>query len=139
MSENEEVPFETLQFLVGIINYGGRITDYNDEKLIISLLKAFFNENCLNENYCFMKESFQHPIYKVPDTKKVDMIKEYISSLPFNDEPEIFGLHQNAKINFNLQTSKFIDSFLLKFEPSNSGGSGGGNNDDDVLKLVRKF
>ena len=85
-----------------------------------------------------MKDSFDKPIYKIPDTKTFDNIKEYINTLPFNDEPEIFGLNKNAKINFNLQTSKFIEEFLLKFEPSNVGGSGG-NANDEVLKLVTKF
>jgi len=41
------VPFETLILIIGMINYGGRITDYNDERLVISLLKNFFNDECL--------------------------------------------------------------------------------------------
>lgn len=91
-----------MEFLLGIINYGGRITDYNDEKLVSSLLKAFFNKHCLEPDYYFLEDSFKDPIYKVPDTKTIENIKEYIGTLPFNDEPEIFGLHKNAKINFNL-------------------------------------
>ena len=43
IESNNDVPLETLTFLVGIINYGGRITDYNDEKLIHALLKNFLN------------------------------------------------------------------------------------------------
>ena len=47
IEQNEEVPFETLILIIGMINYGGRITDYNDEKLVISILKNFFNDDCL--------------------------------------------------------------------------------------------
>ena len=139
LQDCDEVPFETLQFLLGIINYGGRITDYNDEKLIISLLKAFFNQDSLRENYCFMENEFDEPLYKIPDTKTLDNVKEYIATLPFNDEPEIFGLHKNAKINFNIQTSRTIENFMLKFEPSNAGEGSGGSLNDEVLKLVKKF
>lgn len=118
ITQTSEVPFDTLQFLFAIINYGGRITDYNDEKVAASLLKGFFNNNCLEADYVFLKQHIQNPVYKVPDTKTLDGIQSYVSSLPFNDEPEIFGLHKNAKINLNLKNSQIMEDLFLVFEPS---------------------
>jgi len=36
--KEQGVPFEILRFLVGTINYGGRVTDDKDEKLIAAIL-----------------------------------------------------------------------------------------------------
>jgi len=38
LDENPEVPFETLRYIIAVINYGGRVTDKIDERLIIGLL-----------------------------------------------------------------------------------------------------
>ena len=52
----EYVPFKALNYLIATINYGGRITDKNDEKLIVSLLEKFLNDQVIDqsEEYCFM-------------------------------------------------------------------------------------
>lgn len=49
-----------------------------------------------------MGDQIEEQIYKIPDTKNIDFVKQYINQLPFNDSPEIFGLHRNASINLNL-------------------------------------
>lgn len=39
-------------------------------------------------------------IYYPPDGDLIETYREYIESLPYNDEPEIFGMHENANIAF---------------------------------------
>jgi dynein heavy chain len=39
-------------------------------------------------------------MYYAPPDSKLNIYKEYIESLPLNDLPEIFGLHDNANINY---------------------------------------
>jgi hypothetical protein len=39
LQEAEEIPWDSMQFMTGHINYGGRVTDDNDRILLISLLK----------------------------------------------------------------------------------------------------
>ena len=48
---------------------------------------------------------------------------KYIRSLPINDTPEIFGLHDNANITYaQNETFSMMKSFLL-LQPKTSGGS----------------
>lgn len=44
-------------------------------------------------------------IYYPPDGYLITTYREYIESLPYNDEPEIFGMHENANIAFQASTS----------------------------------
>jgi len=48
----------------------------------------------------------------------------YIRSLPINDTPEIFGLHENANITFAQNETYTMLSTLLLLQPKISSGSG---------------
>ena len=48
----------------------------------------------------------------------------YIKSLPINDNPEIFGLHDNANITFaQTETFNCLEA-LLRLQPKSSSGGG---------------
>ena len=54
----------------------------------------------------------------------------YIKSLPINDTPEIFGLHENANITF-AQNETFLQlEALLTLQPKTA--SGGGKSREEV-------
>lgn len=47
LDEYEEIPFEALNYMVAEANYGGRVTDPLDRRLIKILLKIFYNPKIL--------------------------------------------------------------------------------------------
>lgn len=42
MVPDQEVPYETLKYLIGECNYGGRVTDGNDRTALQVLLEDYF-------------------------------------------------------------------------------------------------
>lgn len=49
----EEIPWDALLFVTGHINYGGRVTDDNDRKCLLTILEKFCQPECLKEGYKF--------------------------------------------------------------------------------------
>ena len=47
LMDYNEIPFDALIYLTGECNYGGRVTDDKDRRLLLSLLSIFYHENVL--------------------------------------------------------------------------------------------
>lgn len=90
----EKVPYEVLNYLGAIVNYGGRVTDDKDSLLISTILKTFICAGAVEVGHAFSKSG----IYKVIDPGDKEDYLDYIRKLPLNPQPEAFGLHENAEI-----------------------------------------
>jgi dynein heavy chain len=62
-------------------NYGGRVTDPMDRRLIKIILKRFYSEDITKNNFKLTKDG----VYKIMDNPNFDSTLEYIKSLPLND------------------------------------------------------
>ncbi|CAH8611141.1 unnamed protein product [Schistosoma intercalatum] len=111
LDQYDEIPFEALTYLTGECNYGGRVTDDKDRRLLISLLGIFYNKRIIEEeNYKFSPSG----IYYCPDDGTAQHFIDYIRSLPLNPMPEVYGLHDNADITKdNQETFQLFSGILL--------------------------
>jgi dynein heavy chain len=114
--------------MVAEANYGGRVTDPKDRRLIKILLMQFYTPEILKDGY---KLSPSGAYYAPPDGA-FDDYKDYIKSLPLNDPTEVFGLHSNAEISSAIIETNFITGTVLSLLPRSVGG--GGASSEEVIK-----
>ena len=126
LNEYEETPYAALNYTAGQCNYGGRVTDDHDRRVLIAYLEAMYHPQILEDTYTFSPSG----TYFAPPLGTVDSIVEYITSLPIMQPPEIFGLHDNANLtkDQNETTGLFTDIIATR-----TGGGGGGGGFDEVL------
>ncbi|XP_047106954.1 dynein axonemal heavy chain 3 [Schistocerca piceifrons] len=122
LNDYKEVPYEALTYLTGECNYGGRVTDDKDRRLLLSLLAIYYNKRVVEEPmYAFSSSG----LYYVPQDTSIEGCLEYIRTLPLITSPEVYGLHDNADITKdNNETSQLLHGVLLTQTQITAGGKG---------------
>uniref|UniRef100_A0A8C2U959 Dynein axonemal heavy chain 3 n=1 Tax=Coturnix japonica TaxID=93934 RepID=A0A8C2U959_COTJA len=120
LNEYEEVPFEALTYLTGECNYGGRVTDDKDRRLLLSLLSTVYNKDIEQDKYVLVPGGD----YYIPPHGPYESYIEYLRSLPSVTHPEVFGLHENADITKDTQETNQLFSGVLLTLPRVAGGGG---------------
>lgn len=111
-------------FVVGQINYGGRVTDDWDRRCLMAILSVFLNPGILDKEYSFSESG----TYKIPTDDDMSLVKsyaKYCEGLPLSEEPEVFGMHDNANISFLTQEAARMLNVVLEIQPREAGGGGG--------------
>jgi dynein heavy chain len=95
LNDYESVPWDALKYMAAEANYGGRVTDPMDRRLITTILKTFYTPEILKDDYRLSESG----VYFAPPSGPLSSYIEYIGNLPINDETDIFGMHANAAIS----------------------------------------
>lgn len=129
LMEQEQIPWPALEYVIGQINYGGRVTDDLDRRCLMSILRQYITPKVLAPTYQMTPSG----IYVIPDDGPLDGYRSYIAALPASEAPDVFGMHPNANITFQLQeTGKLVET-ILSIQPRTTGGGGGGKSSDEVV------
>ncbi|XP_050560797.1 dynein axonemal heavy chain 3 isoform X1 [Spodoptera frugiperda] len=134
LTDYAETPFDALNYLAGECNYGGRVTDDKDRRLIMSLLSIFYNDQVTTvPEYSFSPSGD----YRMPKSMDYNSVLEHIRALPMITNPEVFGLHENADITKdNNETTALLFGTLLTQTHIVSGGGAEGGEGGGVVELT---
>lgn len=133
LEANEEIPWDSMSFMTGHINYGGRVTDDWDRRCLMSILSQYYTPEILDDNYRFSTSGH----YYSPPEGDLASVKAYISGLSLSDDPEIFGLHENANITFQMAESSRMFNIVLSIQPRvTTGGEGLGKTPDQIVTEI---
>ncbi|XP_075463117.1 dynein axonemal heavy chain 6 isoform X2 [Ascaphus truei] len=127
-----KIPWDALTYITGEITYGGRVTDAWDQRCLRTILKRFFSTETLEDNYFYSGSG----IYLAPDADSLQYYKEYIENLPLTDDPEIFGMHENANLAFQRNETNTLINTILDVQPRSTARGAGKSNDEIVSELA---
>ena len=141
------INFDVLQYMVCEVQYGGRITDDLDRELFNVYGFEYLKEGIfLQENFTIAEVKLkkmrgqgrqQESIkYQVPGPIKdadLQQFQAHIRNMEDNDNPEVFGLNQDADLAYQLKESNEMINTIMETRPK-EGGSDEGKSTDDIVK-----
>ncbi|XP_032988956.1 dynein axonemal heavy chain 1 isoform X1 [Rhinolophus ferrumequinum] len=123
LDEYDDIPYKVLKYTAGEINYGGRVTDDWDRRCVMNILEDFYSPAVLSPEHSYSTSGIYHQIQPTYD---LNGYVSYIKSLPLNDMPEIFGLHDNANITFAQNETYALLGAIIQLQPKSTSVGGQG-------------
>ncbi|PNF42619.1 hypothetical protein B7P43_G01295 [Cryptotermes secundus] len=132
---DDKIPWDALEYIIGEITYSGRVTDYLDLRCLKTILRGFFMSSALEDGYLYSESV----VYYCPESRNcltLEKYRSFIDSLPIIEEPQIFGIHENADIAFQVKETQAMMMTLLDIQPRESPGSTEKSSDDIVYEIT---
>ncbi|XP_054276499.1 dynein axonemal heavy chain 6-like [Macrosteles quadrilineatus] len=130
--DSYKIPWDALEYTTGEVTYGGRVTDEWDQRTLKTILKGFFSPETLEEGYKYSESG----TYYSPNVTLLAEFREFIDRLPLIEEPEIFGLHENANIAFQTKETAGVIVTIMEVQPRESAGTKGKSSDEIAFELA---
>ncbi|KAG9479366.1 hypothetical protein GDO78_012827 [Eleutherodactylus coqui] len=127
------VNWNCLRYMLGEVQYGGRVTDDLDKTLLNTFARVWFGEHMFSDKFSFYKG------YGIPKGKTVDEYVQHIEQLPMVDTPQVFGLHPNADITYQTNMANETLSTIVNIQPKDSAGGGGETRETIVQRLANEM
>lgn len=113
-SIDDDINYRVLVYLTANVNYGGKVTDEQDQLLIEAIAERCICRAAAEEDaYSFSASGAYH----CPRAQSRQGTLDCILSLPTTTAPEAFGLHANAQIVGHQQASRDLLQGLCRLAP----------------------
>jgi len=137
----ESAPYESLSYVIGELNYGGRVTDFWDRRLLISLLRTNFSKKNEDKLMAIINNK-QHVKYTPPPFGKegdINAVEQTISKWPVATTGEDVGLASNAYTIIQRNDVLKIFGQLIEIQPTFVASSETTSKDEFALKTVQEI
>ena len=130
-NNEEELPWDTLRYLIGEAMYGGRVTDDFDRRILNTYLKEYLGDFIFdtNQTYFFSRSGSD---YIIPQCETHEQFIGAIDSIAMFTNPGVFGLHPNAEISYFTNTAKEIWMNCIEMQTSDVSVGGGINKEEYI-------
>ncbi|KAK5935878.1 hypothetical protein CgunFtcFv8_021195 [Champsocephalus gunnari] len=128
------VDWSCLRYMLGEVQYGGRVTDDLDKCLLNTFTGVWFSESTFSDTFCF------YTGYSIPGrARTVQDVLQHIDTLPLVDSPEVFGLHPNADITYQTNLANETLRTIISIQPKDSGSGAGETREASVQRLAAEM
>jgi len=127
-----DIPWEAIRYLISEANYGGRVTEQPDNRLIRVYANDFFCPQALQPKF----QLSSLPEYYIPEDGNLQVYRQYCKELPLTEKPEAFGQHVNAAIASLIVDADNLLGTLIGIQGAGGGGGGGGGGASSADKQV---
>jgi len=149
--KTKDVPWAAVQYLIAMANYGGRVTDDRDRRLIKVYAAEIFEADLIGiERWRPVgtdELNYQYPMdeanFKGPDPQSI-LVPEYFSTMiqdqmEENDMPQAYGQHTNAEITSQIMDSMELLDSILSLQPAQTSTGNEGSSDSKILNLIEEL
>ncbi|KAF7256141.1 hypothetical protein EG68_07439, partial [Paragonimus skrjabini miyazakii] len=127
------ISWPTVRYMIGEVQYGGRVTDDYDKRLLNTYAKVWFSEAMFADTFEFFRG------YRIPKCRTLDEYQANIDGLPLVDSPECFGLHSNADITYSTNTANSMLATIVNIQPKDSAGGSGETRESVVYRMANEI
>ncbi|KAI4493643.1 hypothetical protein M0804_001819 [Polistes exclamans] len=125
------ISWQTVRYMIGEVQYGGRVTDDYDKRLLNTFSKVWFSDALFTEDFEFYKG------YPVLNYSNVTDYLKVIDSMASIDPPQVYGLHSNADITYQSNTTQSVLDIIISIQPKEAGVGGGESRETVVTRLAK--
>jgi dynein heavy chain len=133
MDPQKGVIWSAIRYHLGEVQYGGRVTDDRDKRLLNTFANAWFSDGMFDPTFQFSKG------YPMGNFPKIEQYTEFLEDLPSVDRPGVFGLHANADITCQTAVGNHTLNTILDIQPKDSNAGGGETREEAVARMSNDF
>lgn len=106
------ISWVTVRYMLGEVQYGGRVTDDYDKRLLNTFTRVWFNDSLFDASFYFI-----HKAYTVFNYKERESYLTAIDNMFNVDPPQVYGFHSNAEITYQTNTMRDILDAIMAIQP----------------------
>ncbi|CAD1473088.1 unnamed protein product [Heterotrigona itama] len=127
------INWHTIRYMIGEVQYGGRVTDDYDKRLLNTFAKLWFSDSIFSEDFVFYKG------YPVLVYKQVTEYLKIIDEMNPIDPPQVYGLHPNANITYQSNTTQAVLDTIIFVQPKEAGVGVGESREVIVARQAKEM
>ncbi|XP_026320150.1 dynein heavy chain 8, axonemal [Hyposmocoma kahamanoa] len=133
LEPGQGISWTTVRYMVSAVQYGGRVTDDYDTRLLVCFTRVWLTDQLFTDNFQFYKG------YGIMKFKNIPEYIEEIDKMKTTDPPQAYGLHTNADITYQRNKTQDLLDTILSIQPKESGGGGGESREASVYRQSKEM
>ncbi|CAG4978478.1 unnamed protein product [Parnassius apollo] len=133
LEAGQPISWTTVRYMISAVQYGGRVTDDYDNRLLATFCKVWFTDQLFSEDFQFYKG------YGIMSFKNIPEYIEEIEKMKTVDPPQVYGLHTNADITYQRNVTQELLDTILSIQPKESSSGSGETREASVYRQAKEM